>query len=104
MNTTPTIADIIQIIEKHGDWREHQVDSLLSKENHLNVLQENEIRNAMKWTKDAETLQYWGFSYGTVIGLTFASMHRLVSKDSSSTGSPNHAHFTGALDHKCCGF
>lgn len=64
MNTTPTIADIIQIIEKHGEWREHQIDLLLTKETHLTVLQKNEIRIAMKGTKGEDFLIalhcFWG--------------------------------------------
>jgi hypothetical protein len=64
MNTTPTIADIIQIIEKHGEWRKHQADLLLSKETHLTALQKHEIRNAMKWIKGEDFLialhSFWG--------------------------------------------
>ena len=48
MNITPTKADIIQIMEKNGEWRENQVDLLLSKETRLTALEEHKIRNAVK--------------------------------------------------------
>jgi hypothetical protein len=76
INTTPAIADIIEIIGKHREWREHEGNSLLSQDDHLSASQKHEIGNTLKWVRGQEKLQYWGFSYGSVAGTTFASMPR----------------------------
>jgi hypothetical protein len=39
--------------------------------------------------KVEETLQYWGFSYGTITGLTFASMHPHRVKSLTVDGIPD---------------
>lgn len=80
MNTTPAIADIIEIIERHGEWREKESNVLLSKEAlHLSALEKRDISNSLRWVRGGELLQYWGFSYGSVTGATFAAMqpHRV---------------------------
>jgi hypothetical protein len=74
MNTTPDIADMIEIIERHGEWREHEVDSLLFDESTLSESMKKAIKEATRWNKGQEMLQYWGFSYGSVTGATFATM------------------------------
>lgn len=79
MNTTPAIADIIEIIERHGEWREREGSALLSQNNRISTLQKREIKSSLKWKEGEEMLQYWGFSYGSVTGVTFAAMqpHRV---------------------------
>ncbi len=73
MNTTPTIADIVEIIERHGEWREREVAALIPKTSGLSQSEEAVVK-ASAWNKGQEKLQYWGYSYGTVTGTTFAAM------------------------------
>lgn len=53
LNTTPVIRDMLEIVEQHAHWA-----------------------SAGKTLSDTHRkLKYWGFSYGTIIGQTFAAMY-----------------------------
>lgn len=76
VNTTPVAADMVSIIEAHGRWREHQGQKaqVTADLSHGHDSQQP-IARRTKWRKGQEPLLYWGFSYGTVIGATFAAMY-----------------------------
>jgi pimeloyl-ACP methyl ester carboxylesterase len=85
LNTTPVVRDMVAIIERHGEWRERQARRWLA----TNMAQKytprimtvgdsyskRSILERTRWTPGREKLLYWGFSYGTVIGTTFATMY-----------------------------
>ncbi|TKA27568.1 hypothetical protein B0A50_04399 [Salinomyces thailandicus] len=77
VSTASVAADIEQIVEKHGEWREAQARRLLACKNSLinyaSPVCNSTVPSQLVWKKGAEALQYWGFSYGTLIGSTFAS-------------------------------
>ena len=84
MNTTPVVADMIALLERHGEWREAQAKAWLSTftgwlqttfrhSGHINNRQATLER--CRWRKGEEKIMFWGVSYGTIIGQTFASMH-----------------------------
>lgn len=75
MNTTPNVADMVEIIERLGEWREKEAKAIMASETTISKSQRQEVQNATQWRKGEELLQYWGFSYGTVLGATFAAMH-----------------------------
>ena len=66
MTTAITARDMIEIVERHGEWRERQANDSTTK-----------ARLACK--QGEEPIQYWGVSYGTVLGATLAAMqpHRV---------------------------
>ncbi|GFF43102.1 tripeptidyl aminopeptidase [Aspergillus udagawae] len=73
---TPTVArDMLEIIERHGEWRERQgqVEQREYDRTHGYDLQQR-IVTRTKWKRGHEKLLYWGRSYGTVLGSTFAMM------------------------------
>lgn len=80
MNTAPVIADMVAIIEKHGEWRAKQAETWLSCP--MNVLSKasdplytrEAVLERTRWIQGEEKLNYWGFSYGTLIGSTFATL------------------------------
>ncbi|KAI1618472.1 TAP-like protein-domain-containing protein [Exophiala viscosa] len=72
VNTTPAAADMVSIIEAHGQWREKEGQKAQAV---ADCTQGHEIAQRTKWQKGKEKLQYWGFSYGTVIGSTFAAIY-----------------------------
>ncbi|RDW59410.1 hypothetical protein BP6252_12497 [Coleophoma cylindrospora] len=76
LNTIPVVEDMVHMIERHGQWRQKQA---LAMQDAYAQAYGTEMTKAMldrtKWSKGKEMLYYWGFSYGTVIGTTFAAMH-----------------------------
>ncbi|KAJ5929275.1 TAP-like protein-domain-containing protein, partial [Penicillium verhagenii] len=82
MNTPPVIADMVELIERLGEWRETET------RNYLDTVTDKSATTAAlikqnRWKKGEETISYWGFSYGSILGMTFAAMqpgrvHRLV--------------------------
>ncbi|KAJ5724240.1 hypothetical protein N7488_002275 [Penicillium malachiteum] len=79
MNTTPNVADMVEIIERLGKWREQETESILARQPMISESEKQRVRGANRWQKGEELLQFWGFSYGTVVGATFAAMqpHRV---------------------------
>lgn len=76
MNTSPVVADMVEVLEQHGQWREKQALAGIgpSSEEYTMIIKER-----TKWMKGEEKLLYWGLSYGTVLGANFATMqpHRI---------------------------
>lgn len=65
-NTAQTVEDMLEIVERHGEWRETEVAKLTC---------DREAVERVSWKRGQEKIQYWGISYGTLLGQTFAAMH-----------------------------
>lgn len=83
MNTVHVVRDMVEIIERHAEWRSDQAELwLASKEGKVTTsgkeishpYSRNVVIDRTKWHKGGEKLQYWGFSYGTLLGQTFAAI------------------------------
>ena len=76
MNTSPVVADMIEVLERHGQWREKQALASIGQSNEYHA---RVARERTRWRRGEEKLQYWGLSYGTVLGANFATMqpHRI---------------------------
>jgi len=76
MSTAPVARDIVEIFERHGEWREQEARRLLDHQGQSSPSSESK-RAALSrtaWKKGAEMVQYWGFSYGTILGATLSAM------------------------------
>lgn len=67
MTTAIVARDMVEIVERHGEWRERQAAN------------ESTASQRLAWKKGEEPIQYFGISYGTVLGATLAAMqpHRV---------------------------
>jgi pimeloyl-ACP methyl ester carboxylesterase len=72
LSTPSVVEDMVAIIEALGSWRETEY---INNESNSESLEGSIVPDHIKWKKGEEKLQYWGFSYGTIVGATFASMH-----------------------------
>jgi pimeloyl-ACP methyl ester carboxylesterase len=72
LSTPSVVEDMVAIVEGLGEWRETESLGLLNV--HRSVKKED-TSNELRWDKGKEKLLYWGFSYGTLLGATFAAMH-----------------------------
>lgn len=90
MNTAVVVVDMVEIIERYGEWRSKQaeiwVDSPSWKRSTAaarlhcdHPFSRKSILERTQYRKGEEKLQYWGFSYGTLLGATFAALqpHRV---------------------------
>lgn len=77
MDTAPVARDIIEIFEQHGIWREKEAQRLLAAPSlaTLSSAEKDAIAVRTAYQKDKEMVQYWGFSYGTVLGATLSAMY-----------------------------
>ncbi|THY63372.1 hypothetical protein D6C98_01206 [Aureobasidium pullulans] len=64
VNTSPVARDMLEIIERHAEWVSKQVSSETSPG----------VAERLRYIKGEPKIKYWGNSYGTIIGQTFASM------------------------------
>ena len=73
---TPLVAqDMLTIIERHGEWREKEGQRAQTAHNKCHGLDEGDtILERTQWRRGEEPLLYWGRSYGTLLGTTFASL------------------------------
>lgn len=71
MNTSPVVADMVEVIERHGQWREKQA---LASFGRFSEHEATLIKERNKWINGEEKLLYWGLSYGTALGVNFATM------------------------------
>jgi pimeloyl-ACP methyl ester carboxylesterase len=71
MSTTSVARDIVEIFERHGEWREQEARKLLKSSDKS----EKDLPDHVKYQPGEEMVQYWGFSYGTVLGATLADMY-----------------------------
>jgi hypothetical protein len=69
MTTALVARDMLQIVEKHATWVAKQ---LVKRQLPSDVPREEP--DLAVYVPEAAKLQYWGFSYGTFLGSTFASM------------------------------
>lgn len=76
IDTAPVARDIIEIFERHGEWREQEALRLLASPSITSVSNEEResILERTKYRPGAELVQYWGFSYGTILGATLSAM------------------------------
>jgi pimeloyl-ACP methyl ester carboxylesterase len=86
VTTAHTARDMLELVEKHGQWRENQALSMLSsREGNCHRSpgwSRSMLPEALRYEPNRERIMYNGGSYGTYLGLTFASMfpdriHRL---------------------------
>ena len=84
MNTAPFIRDIVEVIEQHGKWRQEEAQRTLTQVEDKSADKQAQmaanVTSRTQWRKGEEQLLYWGLSYGTVVGATFAAMqpHRVA--------------------------
>jgi pimeloyl-ACP methyl ester carboxylesterase len=71
MSTTSVARDIVEIFERHGEWREQEARRLLRSADRS----ERNLPEHVKYRPGEEMVQYWGFSYGTVLEATLADMY-----------------------------
>ena len=75
LNTPPVVRDMLEITERHAQWREKQGQTA----QHLHDIThghdpKHQIATRTRWNPGRERLLFWGRSYGTVLGTTLATM------------------------------
>jgi pimeloyl-ACP methyl ester carboxylesterase len=120
MNTPVVVADMVEIIERHAEWRSQEAtkwlattegQAITSNKASTHAYSREAVLERTQWRKGEEKLNYWGFSYGTLLGATFAALqpHRsqriLIdgveeSNDYYQTGWITNLRDTDAIMHK----
>jgi pimeloyl-ACP methyl ester carboxylesterase len=75
MSTAAVARDVIEIFERHGEWREQEASRLISSRSDLTAQEQDSVRERTAWRKGSELVQYWGFSYGSILGATLSTMY-----------------------------
>ncbi|KIM93355.1 hypothetical protein OIDMADRAFT_106925 [Oidiodendron maius Zn] len=88
MNTPVVAMDMVAIVDSLSRWRRQSIQTT------------HPIRSSQTWMKDdPDKLQYWGFSYGTLLGQTFASMYpHLVGRVVLDGVVDSDRHYSGTWD------
>jgi pimeloyl-ACP methyl ester carboxylesterase len=74
VNTRLVAEDMLTIIERHGEWREMQGQEAQKGRGCHGSEESQAILERTRWHRGEEPLLYWGRSYGTLLGSTFASL------------------------------
>lgn len=71
MTTASVARDMLEIVERHAEYNAHQTVQAIHNTGRRAGYSSTALA---RYTPGEAKLQYWGFSYGTVLGFTFASM------------------------------
>lgn len=74
MSTAAIARDVVELFERHGQWREDEARQLCTQ-GQLSSEETGRILHQTAYQPGAEMVQYWGFSYGTVLGATLSAMY-----------------------------
>ena len=81
VSTAYAARDMLEIVERHGEWREKEVARFSIARNDChgrNLAKLSQITvdspETLMYQRGKEKINYWGFSYGTYLGNTFAAM------------------------------
>lgn len=75
VNSSPVAADMLEIVERHAEWVEKQGKVAQTAHDMRQGRDKAQtIAKRTRWAKGQEKIKYWGNSYGTILGQTFASM------------------------------
>lgn len=104
VNTAQVVEDMVEIIEREGERRAKEAAEMLASANvagaQFSHRQEQEIRQRTAYHSGQEKLQFWGMSYGTTIGSTFAAMHPDKVHRVVLDGNMDPAdHYAGLFEH-----
>lgn len=104
VNTAQVVEDMVEIIEQEGALRAREAMRLLASRATAGFAPTNaEVEEIVKRTSyqpGEEKLQYWGMSYGTTVGSTFAAMHPDKVRRLVLDGNMDPAdHYAGLFEH-----
>ncbi|EME39740.1 hypothetical protein DOTSEDRAFT_94840, partial [Dothistroma septosporum NZE10] len=74
MSTSSVATDMLSLIEAHGGWREREAKRLFAGGCPRRAAQ-TDAPHDLKYRPGKEKIQYWGFSYGSYLGMTYAAMY-----------------------------
>lgn len=80
ISTASAARDMLELVEKHGEWREREAKSLQHKSRSLwartvsHCMKQPEVPASLRYLPGKEKIQYYGVSYGSYLGGTFAAM------------------------------
>ncbi|KAI9701612.1 MAG: hypothetical protein M1820_006383 [Bogoriella megaspora] len=76
VSTASVARDMLELVEKHGKWREAEARKEMKKgcPRSLASYRMPSALKSLRHRVGAERIQYWGFSYGSFLGSTFAAM------------------------------
>ncbi|KAJ4388857.1 hypothetical protein N0V93_006318 [Gnomoniopsis smithogilvyi] len=104
INTAQVVEDMVEIIEQEGELRAREAARLLASrptaDFALTAVEIEEILQRTAYRPGQEKLQYWGMSYGTTVGSTFAAMHPDKVHRLLLDGNMDPAdHYAGLFEH-----
>ncbi|QIW97717.1 hypothetical protein AMS68_003235 [Peltaster fructicola] len=74
MSSAPVARDVVEVFERHGEWRAAEAQRLLESATIFTSEEQAAIRQRTAYKKGAELVHYWGFSYGSILGAHIAAM------------------------------
>lgn len=104
VNTAQVVEDMVEILEREGEWRANEITRLLISAKiggkQLSSREEEKVRQRAAYHRGQEKIQYWGTSYGTTVGSTFAAMHPDKIKRLVLDGNMEPLdHYAGLFEH-----
>ncbi|GAB7336238.1 hypothetical protein MBLNU13_g09000t2 [Cladosporium sp. NU13] len=80
VSTASAARDMLELVEKHGEWREREAKSLQRDSRSLlarfiwSSTAQPKVPDTLRYQPGEEKIQYYGVSYGSYLGGTFATM------------------------------
>ncbi|KXJ91582.1 hypothetical protein Micbo1qcDRAFT_204813 [Microdochium bolleyi] len=77
MNTPQVVEDMMAIVDRHAQWRERTANKMLRHPSHRGLSKDEvyAIQERTAFQPGEDKLNYYGVSYGTLLGQTAATMH-----------------------------